>query len=103
MPVAPTPRSIVYTRVPVPFAFPATLVDGIRMGRGVLRNITITTANTDQTIAHNLGRIPVGYMLIRTAQGSTLYDGSNAGSDWTPVNIVLRDNVKGDVIWAWIY
>jgi hypothetical protein len=41
-----------------PFFFGATIKDYQKMGRGVLRVGVAFTANTDTTVAHNLGRIP---------------------------------------------
>lgn len=89
------------------FALPPQLIDGIRVGRGVLKHVTITTSNTDQTIVHNLGRIPVGYWQIQSVNGSYVYNGANNGTDWTGKNIVLRWNwfaaYLGDTVWIIIF
>lgn len=40
------------------FNLPARVPDGFRMGRGIIRLITVAVANTDIAIAHTLGRVP---------------------------------------------
>ena len=62
----------------------------IRVGPG-LTNVW-GAANTDTTIVHNLGRIPIGYYVTRKYQASDTYDaGTSAG--WTDKNIVLRNTI----------
>lgn len=72
------------------------------MGRGIIRNISWGTANTDTTITHRLGRIPVFYLLLRSKLGGITYDGSNGGTDWTTTKIVLRNTVGTENNWVWI-
>ena len=56
-----------------------------------------STANTDTTITHNLGRIPNGYIQIRS-RGGTVYDASTGTTNWTATTMVLRDTAAGDVV-----
>jgi hypothetical protein len=43
--------------------------------------------NTDFTVQHNLGRLPVGYILMRTSLPTSIYDGSIPA---TTTEITLR-------------
>jgi hypothetical protein len=63
----------------------AKIINGqIGFGNGVLSdnidgawaNATTGAANTDFTLAHNLGRLPVGYLLAKSDVGTVIYDGS---------------------------
>ena len=50
------------------------------------------TANTAITIQHNLGRIPIGYYVVRKYQACDVYDvGDNVG--WSKTEIVLLNTV----------
>ena len=62
-----------------------------------------TTAQADVTIVHNLGRVPVGYFVIRTKKGGVVHDGSNNGTDWTGLNIVLQNTVTSDMSWIIVF
>lgn len=41
-----------------------------------LVDVVFTAANTDKRIAHSLGKIPTGYILVKTTASANLYDGS---------------------------
>lgn len=47
------------------------------------------TANTTFTVAHGLGRTPVGFIVVNTDTATTVYD---AGTAWTATNIFLRSS-----------
>src|ERR1700719_2822509 len=51
------------TFAPISFVFPAVAKDGDRMSNGILRVIS-PTANTDINVVHNLGRIPILFMVF---------------------------------------
>jgi len=51
---------------------------------------TTPSGGTEFTIQHNLGYIPVGYLVIRSNAAVTLYDGVTA---WTKTNIYLKASV----------
>jgi hypothetical protein len=60
--------------------------------------INVTTpavANTDFTVDHNLFRLPVGYILMRTDRAVDIYDGSLAD---TNMQITLKANAASAVI-----
>ncbi len=52
-----------------------------------LNIVTNATANTESAFAHGLGRVPVGYIVVRNGNGGVIYDGVTA---WTKDNIYLR-------------
>lgn len=81
-------------QVRVPFQR-SVITNGLRDGHGQYLIVTFV-ANTDKTIAHGLGRAPLGYLTIRIPSGgSPVTDGSNNGSDWTSSAVVLRTPVSG--------
>ena len=45
------------------------------------------TANTEDTVSHTLGSIPIGYIVIKQDKGSSVYEG---GTSWTTSNIYLK-------------
>ena len=56
-------------------------------------------ANSNFTITHNLGRVPVGYILMTSAQGTEIYTGSVAA---TTTQITLRSAQANDSITLFI-
>ena len=58
---------------------------------GVWANVvTPGVANTDFTVTHNLGRVPVGYIVMKKDIATDIYDGSVAA---TVTQITLRATV----------
>ena len=53
-------------------------------------------ANTEDTIPHKLGRVPVGYVVVKQDKAGIVYDG---GTDFTTTNIYLKSSVASV---AWI-
>ena len=51
---------------------------------------TNATPDTEDTIAHGLGVIPVGYIVFKQSKAGSLYTGATA---WTSSNIYLKCNV----------
>ena len=45
------------------------------------------TANTEDTVAHNLGRIPVGFFTGMPDKAAVVYD---SGTTWTTSNLFLK-------------
>jgi hypothetical protein len=71
----------------IPLTIP--LVDQSSLGSFWIRvNVTIGTSDTDIII--QLQRQPSCYIIVRSDNGAGVFDGSLAGSDWTPGKIVLR-------------
>lgn len=55
-------------------------------------SITFSSANTDASVAHGLGRVPVGYIIIGLSAALTVYDGVGAN---TTTNLFLRASATG--------
>jgi len=63
---------------------------------GVWSNVTAPGApNTDFTITHNLGRIPVGYWVMQADRATDIYTGSVAA---TKTQLTLRSSVASAVL-----
>jgi len=77
--------------------FAAKRKSGQRTGRGQYVDVTFAVANTDQAIPVALASRPSMYVPIRKSAACDVYDGANAGSDWTPNKIVLRSTVAATV------
>jgi hypothetical protein len=45
------------------------------------------SADTEDVVAHGLGSVPVGYIVIKQDKGSIVYD---SGTSWTSTNIYLK-------------
>lgn len=75
----------------------------IGFGDGTLRDnldgawatTTFALANTDVTLTHNLGRVPVGYIVMTKSQAGDVYTGSIAS---TKTQITLRCSVAGTTV-----
>lgn len=48
------------------------------------------SADTEDTIAHTLGSVPIGYIVIKQDKGSVVYD---SGTAWTSTDIYLKQTV----------
>ena len=59
---------------------------------GVWETVTFGAANTDVTITHNLGRVPVGYITMMKSQAGDIYTGSVAANK---TQITLRCSTAG--------
>jgi len=58
------------------------------------------TPDTEDTIVHGLGRIPVGFLVVDKDKAGDIYDG---GTAWTDTNIYLKCSVAtvAAVILVW--
>lgn len=54
---------------------------------------TSGTPNAENTIAHTIGAIPVGYIIVWQDKAGTLYQGPTTGTAWTSTNIYLKCSV----------
>lgn len=50
-------------------------------------------ANTEDTIAHTLGSIPVGYIVLWQSKAGSFYQGPTTGTAWSSSNIYLKCSV----------
>ena len=76
------------------------LVDQNRLGTfGVaLNQAANASANGEFTVTHPLGRVPSGYILIRSKLGGQVYDPTDGSARWTAKTIILRDTVASDIV-----
>ncbi len=51
---------------------------------------TNATPDTEDTVAHGLGRVPVGFIVVNRDKAGIVYD---SGGTWTTTNILLKCNV----------
>lgn len=51
------------------------------------------TANTEFAVAHGLGSVPLGYMIVSQDKAGSLYQMHDTGTAWTSTNIYLKCSV----------
>lgn len=51
---------------------------------------TNSTPNTQDTVSHQLGSIPIGYIVISKSAACDVYQQSNTGTTWTKSNLYLK-------------
>ena len=54
---------------------------------GEFQVVTTAGADTEFTVAHNLGAVPIGFLVVRSDKGGVVYD---SGSTWTDSAIKLK-------------
>jgi hypothetical protein len=64
---------------------------------------TGATPDTDFTVDHNLGRVPVGYSVARRALAVDVYDGSGGVGAWTNSQMILRATIPGISVLLFVY
>lgn len=64
-------------------------------GRGQMVNFVAASPNVDTNIKLSLGHTPQGYIVLGATVAGIVYFGSNQGTDWTPIKIVLRASAAG--------
>lgn len=57
-----------------------------------LVSLTFSSANVDTSVAHGLGRVPSGYIIIGLSADLTVYDGIGTN---TTTNLFLRASATG--------
>lgn len=62
---------------------------------GQIIDVSFTSANAETVIAHNLGRVPVGYSIQRSNAAAALYD--SGGSNWTKTTLYLKASAVSNV------
>lgn len=54
---------------------------------------TSATPDAENTIAHTVGSVPVGYIILGQDKAGSLYQLAGTGTAWTSSNIYLKCNV----------
>lgn len=67
---------------------------------GAWATVTFASANTDTTITHNLGRVPVGYHVVSKSASTDVFNGVAA---WTTTQITLQSSVAGVTVKLFIF
>lgn len=69
----------------------------INKGENVLGQfVTYTsnaTPNTEDTVPHNLGSVPVGYIVISKDKSGDIYQKATTGTAWSKTNLYLKCTV----------
>jgi hypothetical protein len=52
------------------------------------------SANTEFAVAHTLGSIPVGFIVLYQDKAGSLYQAPTTGTSWTSTNIYLKSDVS---------
>lgn len=69
----------------------------INKGENVLGQFITYTTNgtkdTEDTIAHNLGSIPIGYIVVSKDKAGDIYQRASTGTAWSSSNIYLKCSV----------
>ncbi len=67
--------------------------DGENIAGKFLTIVTNGVANTESTFTHNMGSIPVGYLVIGQDKAGSLYQLATTGTAWTNSTISLKCSV----------
>lgn len=71
----------------------------INMGDNIqgqfLTYTTNATPNTEDTIPHNLGSIPIGYIVVKQNKAGSIYD---SGTAWNLNNLYLKSNTASILV-----
>lgn len=94
LPGSPSQNIMGFVRKLIPFGHHPWR-NGQKDGAGQQLVCTFTVPDTDTPFVHALGSVPGQYHIVRKSTCGDIYDGSNLGSDWTTVLIVLRCTFPG--------
>ena len=62
---------------------------------------TNAIANTEDTVSHTLGRVPIGFLILnRDKDKSVVYD---SGTAWTAANLYLKCGAASTAVTIWIF
>ena len=61
--------------------------------QGEFQQFTTSTANTEVTLAHTIGAVPVGYIVLWQDKAGSLYQGPSTGTAWTSSNVYLKCSI----------
>jgi hypothetical protein len=67
---------------------------------GVWASETFASANTDTTITHNLGRVPVGFHVVSKSVSCDIFNGVAA---WTTTTITLQSSVAPATVKLFVF
>lgn len=67
--------------------------DGENMSGQFLTITTNGTPNTESIFSHNIGAVPVGYLIVWQDKAGSLYQGPTTGTAWSSTAISLKCSV----------
>lgn len=53
------------------------------------------TINTEFTVGHTIGSVPIGYLVLKISNGGVIYD---SGTTWTSSNIYLKSSAANSLV-----
>lgn len=82
-----------------------TGVDGAR-GENIAgefqRFTSDVSANTEFSVTHTIGAVPIGYIVIGQDKAGSLYQLNNTGTSWTSTTIYLKCSVSSVTFWVFL-
>lgn len=86
------------------FSLKSILDHGISFNDNLdIASISFTSSGTpdaENTVTHDLGKVPEGFIVYDIDKGATVYRGPTS---WTKTNIYLRCNTATTAIKAWLF
>ena len=71
----------------------ADIINGLyKLGGNTVTYTTNATANTADTVTHNLGYVPNGYIVISNGNGGVVYSGGTATATTIPLKCTTASN-----------
>lgn len=67
--------------------------DGENISGQFLQITTNATPDTENTFAHTIGAIPVGYIVLWQSKAGSIYQGPTTGTAWTATAMSLKCSV----------
>lgn len=67
--------------------------NGINMAGQFQEFTTSATPDAENTIAHTIGSIPIGVIIMHQDKAGALYQGPTTGTNWTATNVYLKSDV----------
>lgn len=67
--------------------------DGENIAGRFIQYTSNVTINTEDTIVHNIGSIPIGYIILWQDKAGSFYQGPTTGTDWNKTNMYLKCSV----------
>lgn len=84
------------------FGTATTGFDGVNI-QGKYKQFTTTTANTEVTVAHGLGYVPNGRLVIWQDVAGSLYQGPSTGTAWTSTNAYFKADTANVTFMVFFY
>lgn len=67
--------------------------DGENIAGRFIQYTSNAVADTEDTVVHNIGSIPVGYLVLWQDKAGSFYQSPTVGTDWNKTNMYLKCSV----------